>query len=477
MTQAGKLPMLSWTLGVLAALLIAAGIAGSAAVGFFGPIQTIYFTAILYAVVGSMVAARQPRNPVGWLMIAMALFSGLSVVPFDVGEWVTQRWAQDRPLGILLLWLASWLWIIPFGTGLPLTVVRFPSGRLTSNWWTVDLLSVAGTILFAFSMAARPGPLYPLGVVSNPFGLEGARPLVATMWTGGLGMMAAAYVLAVTSLVLRLRQAHGDERQQLKWIGAAALLMVGALIFCVLANVVYHFSLLAALVPLSIVSLIIPVAFGVAMLRYRLYDIDLIIDRAIVYGGLTAMLAGLYTVVIALSQRLFVLYTGQRSDAAVLVTAFVVATAFTPVKGGLESVAMRRIARRDPVVAMRRRVDAIESVLTVVDTRRLAQQVLDDAVALFGAEGARLYLASGTRERVIHARGRVDAPAAVVSLSANGRVVGRLELGSRRGNTAYSHRELAALRTLGEALGEVFELAAASTRGSAHSPAFIGVKG
>jgi hypothetical protein len=459
-TKGIVLHLLAWSLGIFAALLIAAGIAFSAAVGFFGPIQTIYFTAVLYAIVGSLIASRQPRNPVGWLMIAVALLTGLSVVPFDLGDWVTTRLPQAQPLGIVLLWLASWLWIIPFGTGFPLTIVRFPTGRVTSLWWTIDVLSVAGTILFALAMAARPGPLYPLDTVANPFGLAGARPVVSATWTAGLAMMAAAYVLAVTSLTLRLHRAHGDEQQQLKWIGAAALLMVGSFAFCVLANVAYHVSLLAALVPLSIVSLTVPVAFGVAMLRYRLYDIDLIINRAFVYGGLTAVLAGLYTVVIALSQRLFVIYTGQRSDAAVLVTAFLVATAFTPVKGGLETMAMSGIARRDPVVALRRRAAAIESVLAVVDTRRLAQQVVDDSVALFGAEGAQLYVTAGTRDRLFHARGHIDGPEAVVPLSANGRVVGRLELGSRRGNTAYSDRELAALRALGNALGEVFSLAA-----------------
>jgi hypothetical protein len=181
--------------------------------------------------------------------------------------------------------------------------------------------------------------------------------------------------------------------------------------------------------------------------------------------------------VIGLSQRLFVIYTGQRSDAAVLVTAFVVATAFTPVKGGLESIAMRRIARRDPVVALGRRVAAIESVLTVVDTRRLAQQVVDDSVALFGAEGAQLFVAAGSGDRLFQARGHIDGPKAVVPLNADGRVVGRLELGSRRGNTAYSHRELVALRSLGNALGEVFALAAEEAGDSAGSDALIGVKG
>jgi hypothetical protein len=472
-----RVPMLAWSLGVFAALLIAAGMAGSAAAGFFGPVQTIYFTALLYAIVGSMIAARQPHNSVGWLMIVMALLTGLSVVPFDLGDLVTTRLPRAEPVGIVLLWLASWSWIVPCGTGLPLTIVRFPTGRVTSMWWTIDVLSVAGTILFAFSMAVWPGPLYPLDSVSNPFGFAGPRPLIGTMWAVGLAMMAAAYGLAVTSLVLRLRRARGDEQEQLKWIGAAALLMVGSFAYCVLANVVYHVSLLAALVPLSIVSLTVPAAFGVAMLRHRLYDIDLIIDRALVYGGLTAVLAGLYTLVIALSQRLFVIYTGQRSDAAVLVTAFVVATAFTPVKGGLESIAMRRIARRDPVVALRRRVAAIESVLTVVDTRRLAQQVVDEAVALFGAEGAQLYVGAGSHDRLFQARGHIDGPEAVVPLNAAGRVVGRLELGSRRGNTAYSHRELMALGALGNALGEVFQLAAEAAGDSAGSAALIGVNG
>ena len=459
MSQQARTTLLAFGLGVSAAVVTGAGVAGAAWLGFFGPVQTVYFATILYALVGSLIATRQPRNSVGWLMIAMALLAALSVVPFDLGAWLVTTRPGLRTAGIDALWLASWLWILPFGLGFPLIIVRFPTGQRTERWRWIDVVSVAGTVFFAFAMALRPGPIYPQEIGTNPIVFSGAQGLEAAGWTIGLVLLAIAYALAVTSLALRLRRAHGEERQQLKWMGGASALLVASFVFAATANVVGHVSLLAALVPLSVVSIAVPLALGVAILSYRLYDIDMIIDRALLYAALTAVLAGLYTLVIGLSQRLFVVYTGQRSDGAVLVTAFAVATAFTPVKNGLERLADRRIARRDPVVALRRLASAIDSVVTVLDTERLARQVVEDSVVLFGAAGAELYVKGGGADRLYHAGAHVDAAEAVVPLHSKGEVVGRLELGSRRGHTGYSVRELTALRAVADAIGEVFALA------------------
>jgi hypothetical protein len=448
---------LAWKLGLLAAALIAAGLWGSAAEGFFDPVLTVLLSAGLYGIVGAMIASRQPHNSTGWLMLAVTLVWAVSVLPFDFGSWVVASGVGPRPIGVASLWIGSWLWVLPFGLGLPAILGRFPGGRLRSHWVVIDLLSVAGTVLFGFALAFRPGPMYPVGLIANPLGQPGATQTIALVSAVGLILVLIAYGLAVLSIGRRLLRAHGDERQQLKWVTVSACLVVASLGFGVGGHIAYHLSLLPALVPVSVATLTLPIALGVAILRYRLYDIDLIINRAFVYGGLTAILAGLYTLVVALSQRLFVFYTGQRSDAVVL-TAFVVATAFTPVKDGLQKLADRRLRLRDPAAALQGLGGSIESVVNVLDTPRIARRLVQDATEAFEAGGGKLYL-NPHDARPFHAIGRVDRPEAVVALHGNGQIVGRLILGSRRGDAPYSRREMAALQYAADSLGQALVLA------------------
>ena len=203
--------------------------------------------------------------------------------------------ALDHPEGsdaaALVAWLASWIWIPAMIPALTLFPLLFPSGRLlTPRWRPIVWVAIAACPAVFIGTAFAPGQFedYP---VENPLGAEGALE-VPVQVIGGLGfaLMLVAMIASAASLVIRFRRSHGEERQQLKWVTAAFVLFV--VIFVtptdkIAGDDVGFASLLLGL-------LIIAAAVAVAMLRYRLYDIDVVINRALVYGALTAILAGVY---------------------------------------------------------------------------------------------------------------------------------------------------------------------------------------
>ena len=242
------------------------------------------FLLVMLAVIGAVIASRQPRNAVGWIFCVIPLSLGLLVLSahaywsLALGDETPGRAAQ------LVAWL-GWVWVPAMIPTLTLFPLLFPTGRpLTPRWRPVVWLAIATLILSAFSEAFKPGPLddgYPV----NPFG--GGSWITAVSTVGGLLMIATA-LASFTSLVLRFRRSHGTERQQLKWVTVAAVLFLVTFLqpFAGTGNLSFTILLFGLL--------IIAAGVAVAMLRYRLYDIDVVINRALVYGSLTAMLAGTY---------------------------------------------------------------------------------------------------------------------------------------------------------------------------------------
>jgi hypothetical protein len=157
----------------------------------------------------------------------------------------------------------------------------------------------------------------------------------------------------------------------------------------------------------------VPPAIGVAILRHRMFDIDLIINRTIVYAIITAILGGLYVAVIELTQRMFVIYTGQRSDTAIVITAFVVATAFTPVQKWAERVVERRLGGRDQAEMLDAFSSSIEAVVRVIDPLLAARRRVEECVGVFEAAGGALYLDSYGHTEPSHTHGHVGGVSAI----------------------------------------------------------------
>jgi len=215
----------------------------------------------------------------------------------------------------------------------------------------------------------KPGSMYTFPWVENPFGWVGviggtytSYEFLAALRVFGMSLLAASTLAALFSLILRLRRAGADERQQLKWFLFAAVPAVVGLSVVLLQNMVYNLTseLLAGntveLLPWEVWNyilyvamfalLIVPVFTYIAILKYRLYDIDIIINRALVYGSLTAMLVALYIGGIVVLRRVFVALTGQKSTLAVVASTLLIAALFTPLRRRIQAFIDRRFYRR-----------------------------------------------------------------------------------------------------------------------------------
>jgi hypothetical protein len=249
-----------------------------------------------------------------------------------------------------MVWIRAWVWVPYVGLFVLLFLV-FPEGWPPTpalRWFTSLVLFVIayGTLLAAFS----PGPLWAIGgAVDNPLGMEALRGLGTNSAVGPVeSVLYVLGIVAAASQFARMRRARGVERQQIKWFTYATVVLVsgGVLDFTVseATGVQWLGEIGFALTMVGVVGL--PIAIAIAVLRYRLYNIDRIINRTLVYGSLTAMLVALYFGGIVVLQRIFVLLTGEQSTIAVVASTLLIAALFNPLRRRLQSFIDRRFYRR-----------------------------------------------------------------------------------------------------------------------------------
>jgi hypothetical protein len=298
-----------------------------------------------FATVGALILSRRPSNVIGWLCWAIGLTVSLS----DFGSVSAARSIGTDPdrlfAGLVLYQLGQVMFLLPLLGLLPLLVLLFPTGRLPSRrWWPLVWAFAAGLVLFAASVLFKPGPL-DHGLPFNPLGLESAKGLLQLAGTVSTLMFPMFVVLVLISLVLRFRRTRGDERQQLKWfMFAAALLVVFGGGLGGIAERVR--SPYVGPVLFVIVVSMIPVAIGVAVLRYRLYDIDRIINRTLVYGVLTGVLGLGYAAAVLVLGQLFG-GVGERTPSwAVAGATLAMAALFQPARRRIQQAVDRHFNRR-----------------------------------------------------------------------------------------------------------------------------------
>jgi hypothetical protein len=294
----------------------------------------------LFAGIGALVASRRPRNPVGWLLLATGLSFGLLLVSERLGwhyllaDHAISHRAADW------LWLANWTWIpavVPLLIFIPLL---FPTGRPLSPRWTRFLWAASVAVaVFVASSALRPGTLENYKTVQNPFGTGQAATIVEGV---SFALVIACALASVASLLLRFRRSHGIEHQQIKWVWGAGALLVASF---VLTGALQTVSQGAADIIQFAGLMGIPIAVAVAILRYRLYDIAVVVNRTLVYGLLTATLAAVYVGSVLLLQLALQGVTSD-SSLAVAVSTLAVAGLFGPVRGRIQALVDRRFYRR-----------------------------------------------------------------------------------------------------------------------------------
>jgi hypothetical protein len=332
---------LAWILlGAWVVLAAVAGVLASGQEDKFALVLTLPLAG--FALVGALIANRQPRNPIGWVLLAV-------VMVFTLGNAIEAYCETASDPAPVAMWLDDWLtdlWIALVGVWIPLL---FPDGRLGSKWrrrvaWFGTAAFAAGIVTKAFG--DRVLDTSAPGTHPNPFALPGAAGDLLASLVGAAEVTYALAVLgAMAGLVLRLRRSRGIERQQLKWFAYVAALMLAALVLAAVSLVdEERFDTAGgvgwgAFLILAVVGL--PVAMGFSILRHRLYDIDVVINRTLVYGALTATLGATYLALVLLVG----LAVGQ-SGLAVAVSTLAVAALFRPARGRIQAAVDRRFYRR-----------------------------------------------------------------------------------------------------------------------------------
>jgi hypothetical protein len=328
------------TLGVLAFVYGALNYGSLDAVLTRVALQALW--AISFPLVGAVIATHRPRNPLGWIFLVIGISEGLVVFGYEYASYVFRTAPGTAPGGGLAVWVAQWAWAPGLGLLLTFVPLLFPDGRLPSRRWRpVAWLSAIPIVVIPLSTAVAlwswrgPALLDPNNVS------QGMQDLGVLNFVPYILMMACG-LACLGALLLRFRRAHGIERQQLKWLLFASAVTIA--IFLVVQPNTSNTWELGLLLALPLMPSV-PVAAGVAILRYRLYEIDRLINRTLVYGLLTAVLGLGY----AAGSLIFILVVGVGSGPpSWLVAAATLAAAavFRPARRRIQAAVDRRFNRR-----------------------------------------------------------------------------------------------------------------------------------
>ena len=340
---------LAWSSCAVTMLLVAATItlivvSRTAQVSAFGFRGSALMFAATSSLVGALVASRRPGNAIGWLLCTLGLTEAVVDFGAEYAVVAVLEHPGSLPGGEFMAWLASWLWLFVLGVGYVFVFLLFPDGHLLSpRWRMVGVIATVGTTVGAVGFAFGADPLNEAPWLNNPYGLPGEEwPEVLTQ---AIPLVLLVVVPAATlSLIKKFRRSSGETRQQLKWLAFS-----GGLMACLLGagtatfdpNDQRGFDLLETLLAISFA--LVPFSVGVAILRYRLYDIDRVISRTLAYGALSAVLVGGYLLAVLALQS--ILPVPDESPLIVAASTLGVVAAFGPLRTHVQSAVDRRFSR------------------------------------------------------------------------------------------------------------------------------------
>jgi hypothetical protein len=302
---------------------------------------------VIDVTVGAIVASRRPENPIGWLLCLSGLATSISHFSAQYAIYALSARPDSLPAGEAFAWIVTWILPIMIGLGV-FTILLFPTGRLPSRRWRwLGWLTIAFVFVGAISGAVTSGPVDGLGPLRNPLGIVGfTSGFKAVLYP----MAPFLFAASALSVFVRLRRATGVERQQIKWFAYTAAVLAITVFLQIITFAVEtplwfekaEFAVFTAAGTANTISI------GIAILRYRLYDIDIIINRTLVYGSLTVMLATAYFGCVTATQAIFQTLTGQERlpQVAIVVSTLVIAALFNPLRRSIQSFIDRRFYRR-----------------------------------------------------------------------------------------------------------------------------------
>ena len=342
---------LAWSTLALCALLVSLSVFLNSrqAVGpdRFSTGDLVWVVAFLgFPAVGTLIASRRPGNPIGWLFCTAGVTLGLSSIAHEYAILALLHEPASLAGGAEAAWVGTWVWAPGFAC-IVLSVLLFPTGRLpTPRWWWVAALVLAG-----MALVVGPGAMLAWSVRGTRL-LDETQPGSGPLWVlanAGFPLMLAALLAAVLSLLVRFRRAGETERQQIKWLAYAAALEVFTIAldeFLLSPLGIEDSAVKDFLTGLPILA--IPLSVGLAIFKYRLYDIDVLINRTFVYGSLTAALVAVYFGGVATTETVLRALTGQseQPQLAIVVSTLAIAALFNPLRRRLQSFIDRRFYRQ-----------------------------------------------------------------------------------------------------------------------------------
>src|SRR5215208_3925008 len=346
-------PWLAWSLVVLSVVLFVGGIAldqmtrsSAPQRSYYGPVDAVFTlaTVLTFSVVGAIIASRQPRNAIGWIFCGIGLVVSLNSLGGGYAEYRLAGGSAAGSLAETAAWFSSWSWTLWVYVPTSFLLLLFPDGRLPSpRWRPVAWCAALGVISFVAGNALEPGPLGDFPRITNPYGVD--SPILDAIASAGYILAAASMVASAVSLIVRMRRAGRAQRQQIKWLAYGGAVVVGAVF---VSGVISIWSGDAAIAVISLGLLGVPIFTGVAIARYRLYEIDIVINRTLVYGALTAALVGVYFGGVATAQAIFRTLTGQEQQPqlAIVVSTLVIAALFNPLRKRIQAFIDRRFYRK-----------------------------------------------------------------------------------------------------------------------------------
>ncbi len=336
--------------------------------------------AVGFGLVGALLTRRRPGHPVGWIFAAAGMLAAVDFASFEyaLAAVVGHR---DLPAGDYVGWLQLWIWV-PFVALITVYLpLLFPDGRLPGPRWRPVSWAAAGCgVIAASGLAITPGVVVNLRALRNPFGVHPAA-VSNTAIAVGLAGLIGCVVVAVWSLLVRARRGTSVERQQIKWLAYAGCLVAATLVPSTILSLSTGTAARIAEGALMIAIVTVPVAVAVAVLKYRLYEIDRIISRTLAYVVVTGLMAGVYAGLVLLATRVL----GVTTPPAVAAATLAAAAFFNPLRHRVQRVVDRRFNRArydaDKTVAAfaSRLQDAVDLDAVQADLVGVVQHALEPA--------------------------------------------------------------------------------------------------
>jgi hypothetical protein len=402
--------------------------------------------ALGYGAIGSRIATRQPWNAVGWLILVAAIGFGVTGLVTDYLIVAGDNATLISEATVRGIFVASF---VPTLAG-SLFLLLFPDGRLTSRVWAALAVLAVVTNLTCILLVLLV-PLPPLAQSAEALQQAGRALTAVLLFTLANAGTTLALALCGGSLLVRLWLARGDERQQLKWVASA-----GA--FAVIANLIEQVGPPVALLGfLNLAGILsFPIAAAIAIQRHRLYDIDTILSRTLVYVVVTGFLAGLTAALLGSTQRLFIALTGQSSEAAIVITTLVLVAIFTPLRDFVQRAIDARLKSPAPgLKGLRPFASEVREFAHFSDRERLFMRLLAESVASLDAAGGQAEIRERDGRWSMRPTGEWrDDPQVTATIADGVGAAARIRLGPRRNGEPYGEKQLAQLRDAVNAVAE-----------------------